>query len=103
MNTSKPDKTEQGSKRRESIESTRIPSISLPEGSGAIRRMDKKLAAHPVIVTGFMTPHHRSKSLICHGTKNILRAVLTGESTVRHKPGLKDIGLNPRQAGQPQT
>ena len=71
MNPSGSEKTERG---------------SLPEGGGTLRG------------TGPMTAHDRGISLICHGTKSILRVALTEGSTERHKLGPKENRFNPRQA-----
>jgi hypothetical protein len=48
MNPSGSEKAEWGSKRTEGNEPSPVPSILLPEGSGAIREMGEKFAAHPV-------------------------------------------------------
>jgi hypothetical protein len=98
MNPRGSEKTERGSKRTEGNEASRVRSILLPEGGGALRDMGEKVAAHPLTGIGSVTAHNRSTSLICHGMKNILRAALAGESTARRKLSPKDNRFNPRQA-----
>jgi hypothetical protein len=62
MNPCGSEKTERGSKRREGKEPSRVPSMSLPEGGGALRGMGEKFAAHPGTGKGSMTAHHRGTS-----------------------------------------
>lgn len=56
MNPSGSEKTERGSKRAEGNEPSPVPSISLPEGGGALRGMGEKITANPG--TGSMTGHN---------------------------------------------
>lgn len=69
MNSSESEKTEWGPKRREGNDPCQVPSMCLPEGGGAIRRMSEKFAAYPVSGTGFMTAHNRGRSPIFRGLK----------------------------------
>ncbi len=55
MNQSGSEKTERGSKRAEGNEPSPVPSMPLPEDSGAIRGMGEKFAVNPVTGTGSMT------------------------------------------------
>ena len=59
MDPSGSEKTEGSSKRRKGNEASRVPSMSLPEGGGAIGGMGEKFAANPVTGIGSMTAHNR--------------------------------------------
>ena len=70
MNPRGSEKTERSSKRREGNEPSRVPSMSLPEGGGALRGMGEKLAANPVTGTGSRRPIIGVRPLICEGSFN---------------------------------
>jgi hypothetical protein len=54
VSPSKSEKTKRDSKGREGNQSSRVPPMSVPEGS-ALRSLGEKFAANPVIGTGSMT------------------------------------------------
>lgn len=70
MNPSRSEKAERGSKRREGNEPSRVPSISLREGSG----MGERFATNRVTSIGSMTAHDRGRS----GTSPKLGLLLPG-------------------------
>jgi hypothetical protein len=50
--------------------------MSLPEGGGAIRKMGKKFAAHPVTGTGSRAVHHRDTLMLPQCGSNPVRRVI---------------------------